>query len=119
MVEADCRTLRRILRASKQISLVHFSAFDRLRAEFAEGNTPNFVSHYAEALNTGEPLRLPANGTPRRDLLHVEDFARACEAFVDSVIRHGLYNLGGGRENALTLRELSENGRSFRFASRH
>jgi len=75
-------------------------------APVSEGNTPNFVSHYAEALNTGEPLRLPANGTPRRDLLHVEDFAGACRAFIDSVIRHGLYNLGGGRGNALSLREL-------------
>jgi nucleoside-diphosphate-sugar epimerase len=70
------------------------------------GNQPNFVSHYADAFNTGEPLRLPANGIPRRDLLHVEDFAKACRAFVDSIIKHGLYNLGGGRENALTLREL-------------
>jgi len=51
-------------------------------------------------------LRLPGNGTPKRDLLHVEDFSSACQAFVDSVIRHGLYNLGGGRENTLTLREL-------------
>jgi nucleoside-diphosphate-sugar epimerase len=73
----------------------------------SEGNVPNFVSHYAEAFNTGEPLRLPANGTPRRDLLAVEDFARACRAFTDSIIKHGLYNLGGGRENALTLRELT------------
>lgn len=72
----------------------------------SEGNQPNFVSHYADAFNTGEPLRLPANGSPRRDLLHVEDFAKACRAFIDSIIRHGLYNLGGGRENALTLREL-------------
>lgn len=72
----------------------------------SEGNQPNFVSHYADAFNTGEPLRLPANGAPRRDLLHVEDFAKACRAFIDSIIRHGLYNLGGGRENALTLREL-------------
>lgn len=72
----------------------------------SEGNQPNFVSHYADAFNTGEPLRLPANGSPRRDLLHVEDFAKACRAFVDSIIRHGLYNLGGGRENAVTLREL-------------
>ena len=72
----------------------------------SEGNQPNFVSHYADAFNRGEPLRLPANGAPRRDLLHVDDFARACRAFVDSVIRHGLYNLGGGRENAVTLREL-------------
>ena len=74
----------------------------------SEGNTPNFVTHYADAFNTGEPLRLPANGTPRRDLLHVEDFARACQAFVDSIIRHGLYNLGGGRENAVTLKQLVE-----------
>lgn len=72
----------------------------------SEGNTPNFVSHYADAFNTGEPLRLPANGTPRRDLLAVEDFSRACQAFINSIIRHGLYNLGGGRENAVTLREL-------------
>ncbi len=72
----------------------------------SEGNTPNFVTHYADAINLGEPLRLPANGTPIRDLLSVEDFSRACRAFIDSIIRHGLYNLGGGRENALTLRQL-------------
>jgi nucleoside-diphosphate-sugar epimerase len=72
----------------------------------SEGNTPNFVSHYVDAINTGESLRLPANGTPKRDLLHVEDFAQACDAFIDSVIRHGLYNLGGGAENTLSLREL-------------
>lgn len=71
-----------------------------------EGNTPNFVSHYVDAINKGERLRLPANGSPRRDLLAVEDFSRACEAFTDSIIRHGLYNLGGGRENALALREM-------------
>ncbi|MEJ7700096.1 MAG: NAD(P)-dependent oxidoreductase [Pyrinomonadaceae bacterium] len=75
-------------------------------APMSEGNMPNFVSHYAEALNVGEPLRLPAGGTPRRDLLHVKDFAGACKAFAGSVIRHGLYNLGGGRGNALSLREL-------------
>ncbi len=74
----------------------------------SEGNTPNFVTLYADAINMGERLSLPAGGAPKRDLLAVEDFARACEAFTDSVIRHGLYNLGGGRENALTLRGLVE-----------
>lgn len=77
-------------------------------APASEGNTPNFVSHYADAINKGEPLRLPANGIPRRDLLAVEDFARACQAFIDSVIKHGLYNLGGGAKNALSLRGLVE-----------
>ena len=75
-------------------------------APTSEGNQPNFVTHYSEAINNGEPLRLPANGAPRRDLLAVEDFAAACDAFVDSVIRHGLYNLGGGARNAVSLKEL-------------
>ncbi len=75
-------------------------------AKNSEGNTPNFVTHYANALNYGETLRLPANGTPRRDLLHVDDFAKACEAFADSALRHGTYNLGGGARNTLSLRDL-------------
>lgn len=75
-------------------------------ARKSKGNTPNFVTHYADAINFGERLRLPANGNPRRDLLHVQDFAKACQAFIDSVIRHGLYNLGGGSQYALTMREL-------------
>lgn len=75
-------------------------------ARNTEGNTPNFVTHYANALNYGELLKLPAGGTPRRDLLHVKDFAKACEAFADSALRHGTYNLGGGPKNALSLRDL-------------
>lgn len=71
-------------------------------------NTPNFVTHYANAINMGEKISLPANGSPKRDLLAVGDFAYACKAFIESIIRHGLYNLGGGRENALSMRELVE-----------
>jgi nucleoside-diphosphate-sugar epimerase len=70
------------------------------------GSVPNFVGGYADAINLGEPIRLPGRGRPRRDILHVDDFSAACKAFVDSVIRHGLYNIGGGRENAVTLNEL-------------
>lgn len=70
------------------------------------GNKPNFVGHYADLINKGASIRLPGKGLPRRDLLHVDDLSEACKAFADSVISHGLYNLGGGRKNALTLREL-------------
>lgn len=70
------------------------------------GTTPNFVGAFADAINLGETIRLPGSGAPRRDLLHVDDFSAACKAFIDSIIRHGLYNLGGGRENALSLKEL-------------
>ncbi|MEO6334227.1 MAG: NAD(P)-dependent oxidoreductase [Pyrinomonadaceae bacterium] len=71
-----------------------------------EGTTPNFVGGYAEAINMGDTIRLPGAGRPRRDILHVDDFSAACKAFVDSVIEHGLYNIGGGRANAVTLNDL-------------
>jgi nucleoside-diphosphate-sugar epimerase len=83
----------------------------RLSAVYArpsEGNEPNFVTHYVEAVKRGWPLRLPAGGRPLRDLLHVEDFSRACRAFIDSDLTRGLYNLGGGREQATTLRGIAE-----------
>jgi nucleoside-diphosphate-sugar epimerase len=77
-------------------------------APLSEGNVPNFVTAYADAINRGEPINLPGGGRPRRDILHVDDFSRACKAFADSVIRNGLYNLGGGERNSMTLEELIE-----------
>jgi CDP-paratose 2-epimerase len=72
----------------------------------SEGNVSGFVTRYVEAVKRGWPIRLPVEGKPVRDILHVDDVARACQAFVDSPIRHGLYNLGGGRDHALSLREI-------------
>lgn len=69
-------------------------------------NTPTFVGHYANAINLGERLALPGEGRPVRDFLHVKDFAGACRAFIDSVIRHGLYNIGGGPQNSANLSTL-------------
>ncbi len=69
-------------------------------------NTPNFVTHYAKKIENEETFALPANGRPIRDILHVDDLAAACRAFIDSIIRHGLYNLGGGRANALSIKDL-------------
>ncbi|HVF29704.1 MAG TPA: NAD(P)-dependent oxidoreductase [Pyrinomonadaceae bacterium] len=73
-----------------------------------EDATPNFVGAYADMINLGERIRLPGAGRPRRDLLHVDDFSEACKVFVDSVIRHGIYNIGGGYAHSLTLSELVE-----------
>ncbi len=72
----------------------------------SEGNVSGFVTHYVESVKRGWPIRLPVEGKPVRDIMHVNDFAHACQAFIDSPIQHGLYNLGGGRENALSLREI-------------
>ena len=75
-------------------------------APVSEGNSPNFVTHYADAINKGERIRLPGGGRPRRDLLYVDDLSSACRAFIDSTLRHGLYNLGGGRDLAISISEL-------------
>ena len=75
-------------------------------APLSDGNSPGFVGAYVDAVNKGEPIRLPGNGRPRRDLMHVDDLSSACKAFADSIIHHGLYNIGGGRKNSLTLSEL-------------
>lgn len=74
----------------------------------SEANEPNFVTHYVESVKRGWPIRLPAAGKPVRDILHVEDFARACKLFIDSSILRGLYNIGGGSKSAVSLREICE-----------
>jgi CDP-paratose 2-epimerase len=74
----------------------------------SDDNEPGFVTHYVESVKRGWPIRLPLEGTPVRDILHVEDFSRACRAFIDSPRTHGLYNLGGGRAHAVSLREIVE-----------
>ena len=72
----------------------------------SEGNENGFVTHYVESVKRGWPIRLPLEGKPVRDILHVDDLSRACRAFIDSSVKRGLYNLGGGHDNATSLREI-------------
>jgi len=72
----------------------------------SDGNENGFVTHYVESVKRGWPISLPLEGRPVRDILHVDDFSRACQAFIDSSRSYGLYNLGGGKANSAPLREL-------------
>ena len=72
----------------------------------SEGNESGFVTHYVESVKRGWPIRLPLAGQPVRDILHVDDFSRACKAFIESSRASGLYNLGGGKKNSASLREI-------------
>lgn len=74
----------------------------------SEGNAPGLVTHYVESIKNRQPIRLPADIDPVRDILYVDDFSRACRAFMKSSIPFGLYNLGGGRSNAVSLRGIIE-----------
>ena len=70
------------------------------------GNESGFVTHYVESVKRGWPIRLPLGGHAVRDILHVDDFSRACRAFIDSSHVYGLYNLGGGKQNSATLLDI-------------
>jgi nucleoside-diphosphate-sugar epimerase len=70
------------------------------------GNETGFVTHYVESVKRGWPIRLPGDGEIVRDILHVDDFSRACQAFMDSSHVYGLYNLGGGKKNSAKLIDL-------------
>jgi nucleoside-diphosphate-sugar epimerase len=82
----------------------------RLSTVFARpspDNDPGIVTHYVESIKNRLPIRLPAGVDPVRDILYVDDFSRACRAFIyHSTIEFGLYNLGGGRLNAVSLRDI-------------
>ena len=74
----------------------------------SEGNDFGFVTHYVESIKHRRPIRLPAGVDPTRDILYVDDFSRACQQFMTREIPFGLYNLGGGRLNAVSLRGIIE-----------
>ena len=81
----------------------------RMSSVFArpsEGNENGFVTHYVESVKRRWPIRLPQGSDPVRDILHVDDFSRACQLFADSKLEFGLYNLGGGRQNAVSVRDI-------------
>ncbi len=81
----------------------------RLSTVFArpsENNAPGLVTHYVESIKHRVPIRLPAGVDPVRDILYVDDFSRACQSFIKSKKEFGLYNLGGGRLNVVSLRDI-------------
>ncbi len=74
----------------------------------SDGNESGFVTHYVESVKHGWPINVPVGGHAIRDILHVDDFSSACNAFIESSRRAGLYNLGGGKANSASLREMIE-----------
>lgn len=91
-------SLRRIRACIFRMSAVY--------ARPSEGNENGFVTHYVESVKHRQPIRLPGAVDPVRDLLFVDDLSRACQSFIDSSRQFGLYNLGGGRGNATSLRAI-------------
>ncbi|MFH1776627.1 MAG: GDP-mannose 4,6-dehydratase [Candidatus Omnitrophota bacterium] len=55
---------------------------------------------------TGQPITVYGDGKQARDVLYVTDLIDAFDRFVNSDLKHGVFNIGGGPNNVISLLEL-------------
>ncbi len=65
-----------------------------------------WVAWFVIAAQRGAPLTVFGDGRQVRDVLWVDDLVAAYEAFLERGPRIGVYNMGGGPEFVLSLRQL-------------
>ena len=65
-----------------------------------------WVAWFTIAALTGKNITIYGDGKQVRDLLWVDDLIAAYRRFLGSDQAHGVYNMGGGPENTLSLLEL-------------
>ena len=67
-----------------------------------------WVAWFTIATLTDRPITIYGDGKQVRDVLYIEDLISAFDKFLTSSLRHGVFNLGGGPTNTLSLLELLE-----------
>lgn len=62
-----------------------------------------WFSWFSLATLKGWPITIYGDGDQVRDILNVVDCVKAYDSFLSSNIKHGVWNLGGGTQNTITL----------------
>ena len=65
-----------------------------------------WVAWFVIAALTGRTITIYGDGMQVRDVLYVGDLVEAYDLFFNSKLKHGVFNIGGGPENTLSLLEL-------------
>jgi len=65
-----------------------------------------WVAWFVIATLTSRPITIYGNGKQVRDILYVNDLVSAFNAFINSKLKHEVFNIGGGPKNTLSLLEL-------------
>lgn len=67
-----------------------------------------WVAWFVIATLLDKPITIYGNGKQVRDMLYVDDLVDAFDKFINSGLERGLFNIGGGKNNTISLLEFLE-----------